>query len=201
MDELEPRRIPTRCTSWSCACTPTRCHPTWGATPLLQRCTIKPVTGPPPKKGYLTELISLRLQLISSYSDFSPAAATQKSSYPSPSLCEEKPCGCPHPAVPPGAVREGMVGPRTSAALRLMNLTAYTSEETLVQIVPLSGAGLVVHPQGLSAGRASPASQVFAGAGCSPHPTAPFAGRLTVPAGWGGGFQVGQNKPRCTAPR
>lgn len=66
-----------------------------------------------------------------------------------------------------------MVGPRTSAALTLMNLTAYTSEETLVQIVPLSGAGLVVHLQGLSAGRASPASQVFARAGRRPRPCRP----------------------------
>lgn len=99
MDELEPRCIPTRCTSWSCACTPTRC------TPGVQLHCCK--AAPPnrlrvhhQKKGYLTEQISLRLQLISSYSDFSPAAAAQKSSYTSPSLCKEKPAVAPIPNFP-----------------------------------------------------------------------------------------------------
>lgn len=48
---------------------------------------------------------------------------------------------------------EDMVGPRTSATLMLVNLTAYTSEQTFVQIVPLSGAGLLVHLPRLPSGR------------------------------------------------
>ena len=97
-----------------------------------------------------------------------------------------KPCSRPHSTLPTGAVSEGVVGPRTLAALTLVNLTAYLSEQTLVQIVPLSGAGSLVHLQGLSAGRTLLTPQALHAQDAAPSllPATPFAGRLMVPAGW-----------------
>lgn len=107
-----------------------------------------------------------------------------------------KPCSHPHLTLPTKKVSEGVVGPHTSATLTLVNLTAYESEQTLVQIVPLSGAGLLVHLQGLSAGQTllTPRALHVQDTAPSLLPAAPFSGRLTVPVDLEG-FQLGESKP------
>lgn len=93
---------------------------------------------------YLLNRFPMRLQLSSSYSYFNPTVAICGNVF---MYLLGKTCHLCHPTF-----NKDMVGPHTSAALVLVNLTAYTSEQTFVQIVPLSGAGLLVHLPRLPSG-------------------------------------------------
>lgn len=86
----------------------------------------------------------MRLQVSSSYSYFNSRVPIYENGF---MYLLGKICHLRHPTF-----NKDMVVPSTSAALMLVNLTAYTPEQTFVQIVPLSGAGLLVHLPRLPSG-------------------------------------------------
>lgn len=95
-----------------------------------------------------------------------------------------KTCHLCHPTF-----NKDMVGPHTSAAL--VNLTAYTSEQTFVQIVPLSGAGLLVHLPRLPSGWTLLMPQALQVQGTALHPVQSAPGGKQCP--WAGGLPTGQS--------
>lgn len=82
------------------------------------------------------------------------------------------------------------MGPHTSAAPMLVNLTAYTSEQTFVQIVPLSGAGLLVHLPRLPSGWTLLMPQALHIQDTALHPAQSALGGKQCP--WSGGHPTGQ---------
>lgn len=111
---------------------------------LLPGCTTKLVETHQQSGIYFLNTFPMWSQTCSSYGYFNPTIATYGNVF---LYLLGQTCHLCH-----STFNEDVVGPRTSAALMLVNLTAYTSEQTFVQRVPLSGAGLLVHLPGLPSG-------------------------------------------------
>lgn len=125
----------------------------------------------------------MRLQLSSSSSYFNPTIAIYGNVF---IYLLGKTCHLCHLTF-----NKDMVGPHTSAALMLVNLTAYTSEQTFVQIVPLSGAGLLVHLPRLPAGWTLLMPQALHIQDTDLHPAQSAPGGKQCP--WAEGLPTGQS--------
>lgn len=132
---------------------------------------------------YLLHRFPMRLQVSSSYSYFNPRVPIYGNGF---MYLLGKICHLHHPTF-----NKDMVVSCTSAALMLVNLTAYTPEQTFVQIVPLSGAGLLVHLPRLPSGWTLLMPQALHTKDTALQPAQSAAGDKQCP--WAGGLPTGQS--------